>query len=84
MKLLIISLLALTSCGITNNTVNPIQVRRSTLTIDRIETHNRQFGSVYYIIWTDHKGIEYQEEIKRAADTSWVRVGTSSTQLLKR
>lgn len=84
MKLLIMSLFILTACGVTNKSFNPIQVKRATLTVDRIESHSRQFGPVYYIIWTDQKGIEYQEEMRRAGDTSWVRVGASSAQLLKR
>lgn len=84
MKLLIISLLTLTGCRISNESFTPIQVQRSTLTIDRIESHIRQSGPVYYIIWTDQKGIEYQEQVKRASDTSWAKIGISSAQLLKR
>ncbi|MEO5996758.1 MAG: hypothetical protein ABIN89_08500 [Chitinophagaceae bacterium] len=84
MKLLMLSLLALASCGITNSKLNPVQVERSVLTIDRIQTQYRYPQLSYYVIWKDRRGIEYRERLNKVEDTVYMKKGMSFAQLLKR
>ncbi len=85
MKLLFLSLFIITTgCSVSKSTFEPIQVNRSVLTLDRIETRYRHSAPVCYIIWIDYRGMEYREEMEHVADTTYMRKGLMFAQLLKK
>ena len=84
MKLLILFLLAFSSCNVTNNVSNPVQVQRSTLTFVRIQTQYRYPQLAYYAIWKDNRGVEYKEKLNKVEDTALMKKGLSFAQLLSR
>ncbi len=85
MKLLVLLLLIFTtSCSISKNSFEPIQVNRSVLTLDHIETKYRRSSPVCFIIWVDYRGMEYREEMEHVEDTTYMRKGLMFAQLLKK
>jgi hypothetical protein len=77
MKMLFILALSIVSCA----TPEPIQVKSTALTLNRIETKYRYHDQVYLAIWKDRRGVEYQEEIE---DTSHMLRGRTVEGLLRR
>ena len=85
MKLLVILLLIFaTSCSVSRGKFDPVQVNRSILTVDHLETKYRRSQAVCYIIWVDDRGTKYSEEMIDANDTTYMRKGLMFAQLLKR